>query len=48
MDESQNYNDACKKQVTEKYIPGDFTYGTFKKHEKLDNILCRVMCVYVN
>lgn len=48
LDESKNYNDAWKKQVTEKYIPGDFTYGTFKKHAKLDNILCKVMCVYVN
>lgn len=37
-----------KKQVTEKYIPGDFTYGSFKKHAKLDNTLCRIMCVYVN
>lgn len=30
MDESQKYNDAWKKQVTEKYMPDDFTYVRFK------------------
>lgn len=29
-DGSQKYNDAGKKQVTEKYIPDDFTYVRFK------------------
>lgn len=44
VDESQKDNDAWKKQVTEKYIPDDFSYVRFKNMQNWT--ICKSIYVY--